>query len=248
MNMKGFSMIFMVLLVFCSTPSFSQEEKEDDAPTSKWLVNGVFGYGLSALANMPGDIHQPRNENIQMGMLIEREVNSWFSIVSNIEYELLSYEFDGMVEPISDGQVRLEQAGDGIKYPGIHQSCLAANIQGRAYVYRNYDKEDPCDEKNGFFLQGGLRIAQSLDFTNVFLTTYHYRQHNEFETLELQNYINQTLFQAEFSIGVKGSFDGILGILSSSSIGMIYQFTPMFNEAPGVEDIRPLHFTWRFIF
>jgi len=201
------------------------------------------GAGSSTLNEFPSDIYFDGSTNLQLGAMYERAFHKRFSLVVGLEFEQVSYNFDGDLEFISNSELKLIEAGQDKKYTGIRQRSLALPIQIRTYFWENYN----ADTKN-MFLQGGVRVVQSLDFigSNPLRTTYYYRSEGKNEEIELSDYTNQTLLQAELMIGFKGQFFKRIDLLNASTLGVMYQFNPMFKG--NSTEIYPMHFTWRFLF
>ena len=104
-----------------------------------------------------------------------------------------------------------------------------------------------ADSRN-MFIQGGLRLTQSLAFLgNESTETYYfYRSSGENQSISLENFANQKGLQIEMMVGFKGQFFKKFDLLNASTLGFMYQLNPMFEE--NSTELYPLHFTWRFLF
>jgi hypothetical protein len=221
----------------------------------RWSVNGSLGFGYSSITNMPGEIFQQGSENLQLGVMVERELSTSFSLVSLVELDFLEYSFDGLLTPVSDSHMVLELAPDGLKYPGILQKTLSGSVLGRVYLKRKTFNDPNCIDgscvKEGrLFLQTGIRVSRTTDFLglNYFDTRFVYRANNMDNVLHIGEFINQTMLQFEASVGVKGQYDNLWSILNSSTIGVIFQLTPVLNQSSVTTELNPLHLSWRFYF
>ncbi|MBW3466988.1 hypothetical protein [Arthrospiribacter ruber] len=214
---------------------------------NQWKFNGSFGFGYSTITNMPEDIYNQGRENIQLGLLIERRINDKFSIVSLAELDILNYNFDGYIrtDP-SESRIILAQAPPGIKYTGLSQTAIGWSVLGR-YHFKTRTFQDTecveggCRKEGALFLQGGLRFSSPLN------SSYYFRENTEQSNIRLNSYVNRALFQAELSIGVKGRLNNFFSILNSSSVGVIYQFTPIFKTGKNTIALNPIHLSWRFL-
>lgn len=240
--------VLLLITLFSVQAQLSSQEK-------KWFFNGSFGFGYSSITNMPADIYHQGRENLQFGVMLERVMSKKLSLVSMLEYDVLNYSFDGYISPVSRNTVMLEQAAPGIKYGGIRQKTLGLNLLGRVYLKHKTFQDDECVEGSctkagALFIQAGARVVGSMDFLNAppFQTVYHYRENNAETIIPLHNFINHALFQVEFSIGVKGRFNNFWSILNSSTVGLIYQFTPILTRGSQTTELNPMHLSWRFLF
>ena len=233
--------IYFLLALFCFAEIIA------NAQDKKWNFNGSLGFGSSSIINMPSDIYNNGGENIQLGFLSEREISSRFSFVSHVEIDWLVYSFDGYLQSnASNKSLTLIQAPAGTKYTEIHQLMACGSLlckytlRGKTFKELDHDNGNST-QKGSLFVQAGLRLA------SPFLSEYQCRIDNSDKSISLNGYVNHLLFQTELSIGAKGELNGVLSLLDSSTIGIIYQFNPIFNN-DGVAKLCPAHFSWRFYF
>lgn len=217
------------------------------AQNSKWDNKVSVGFGMCYILNMPGGIHNIISPNMQLGYLIERRINEKFSLISHLECDFLSYSFDGYLSNSPNNTTIISQAPDGIKYPGMYQVTIGGNIQGRYYFKtRTFEdktcKEGSCIKEGKWFVQSGFRCVTPL------YSDFHYRLNNSYKVKNLNNPVNPVVFQYELSIGIKGQVAGIFSILNCYSVGLIYQFTPIFNENIIAPKLNPLLLTTRIYF
>lgn len=213
---------------------------------NNWSVSGSLGFGYSFIPNMPSDVYNHNGENIQVGFLAERAINSKFSLISHLEIDWLNYSFDGYLQRnSSNNNISLIQAPSGVKYTEIHQMTVGENLLCR-YILKTVNYKEPnmdnnrnCLKSGSIFIQAGFRLATPI------YSVYYYRENNIDKSIPLGSYVNSLLLQTEVSIGAKGELKGIFSILSSSTIGIIYQFNPIFNEN-GAAKLSPIHISWRF--
>jgi len=201
-----------------------------------------FGAGSSILGQLPEDIYFDGSNNLQLGVMYERAFHKRFSWIIGLEFERASYNINADVDFISADMLNLVQAGNEKKYTSIRQNNITIPIQGRFYFLENYNAAS-----RNMFLQGGLRLVQSLAFvSDDFGTTYHFRSNGENTQISLSDFSNQRTFQMELMIGFKGQFFKKFDLLNASTLGFIYQFTSIFKN--GSTEVYPVHFTWRFLF
>ena len=236
---KRFLMAITVFIIFI--PIYAQEGTEVFNKHNNLYIS--FGAGSSMLRQFPSDIYFSGGNNLQLGVMYERAFHKRFSLIAGIEFEQVTYNFDGDLQFTSNSALALIQAGPEKKYTGIRQHNVALPIQGRFYFLDN----NSSDSRN-MFLQGGMRLVQSLDFVGSegLGTTYYFRSNGENETVSLSDYTNQTTVQLELMIGFKGQFFKRFDLLNASTLGFMYQVNSTFKE--GSTEIYPLHFTWRILF
>lgn len=202
-----------------------------------------FGAGSSFLNDLPSDIYRDGNTNLQLGAQYERAFHKRFSLLTGLEFEQLVYSFDGDIEFTSPSTLDIVPAGPEKKYTGIRQRNLAIPLQLRTYFLDN----NGANRRN-MFLQGGFRFVQTLDFIGAsgLRSVYFFRSEGEDDGVHLSDFANQTLLQTELMIGFKGQFFKKFDLLNASTLGIMYQFTPMLSD--GSTRIAPLYLTWRFLF
>jgi hypothetical protein len=230
-----------MMLLVCLSPTLAQNNTENFKIHNNWYIS--FGAGSSILRQLPSDIYFAGSSNLQLGLMYERALHKKFSVVSGIEFEQATYSFDGDFEKNTDEGFTLIPAGNEKKYTGLRQRNLAIPLQFRYYFLNNY-----AAGTRNMFIQSGLRLTQSLDFTEVegLETTYFFRSLGEDESVSLSEYANQTSLQLELMIGFKGQFFKNFDLLNASTLGFMYQLNPVLGD--NSTEIYPLHFTWRFLF
>ena len=235
------SVLLVILFAGINVRTHAQEIQNDFEKHNNWYIS--FGAGASNLIQFPTDIYFAGSSNLQLGFMYERAFHKRFSLVAGVELEQASYNFDGDIQFNEEASIRLIPAGTDKKYTGIRQRNIAIPIQGRFYFL---DNNDP-DGRN-VFLQSGVRLVQTLDFIDSENsgTTYYFRSQGENSDISLGDFANQTLFQMELMVGFKGQFFENFDLLNASTLGFMYQFTPMLDEES--TELYPLHFTWRFLF
>lgn len=203
-----------------------------DSELKKYDYYLSLGAGLSILNNVPSAIYQETHSNYQIGIFGERNLNEKYSLLTGIELERAIYSFDGAIFP-SNGELEISIAPDGMKYTKLYTFTIGVPVHGRYYFKPN------LNDQTNVFLQGGIRfnIAGSTDF--------EFRENNEVFEEPLSEFHNNFSLQLELMIGFKGDFFDKLAILNSSSLGVIYQAQPIFESGT---NLRPIHFTWRFLF
>jgi hypothetical protein len=227
-----------VLIVGTFMTSYAQENVEVFKKHHNFYFS--FGAGSSLLRQLQSTIYFHNSNNLQLGVIFERAINKRFSLISGIEFEHTTYNFDGDLQFKPDGGLNIIEAGPDKKYTGIRQVNVAIPVQGRYYFLKNLSK----DARN-IFLQGGLRVTQSLDFLGIG-TSFYYRSLGDNKAISLSHYTHQTGFQCELMLGFKGQFFKKFDLLNSSTLGFMYQINPMFQKKSS--QVFPLHFTWRFLF
>ncbi len=234
--MKGLLPVMFFLFLFGHL-GFGQTDDTDKVYEPYFRTYFSFGAGISLAGALPSDIYQDGHSNVQIGLLFERTLSPRFSAVSGIEIEQNAYNFDGEVGPAPEEDVlRISRAGDNIKYTRLVQRNLSIPLQVRFYYKPNLGKF-----KSNAYLQGGIRISANGT------TTFSYRKSNTAFSEDVKPFANVFNIQGEMMIGFKGDFFRRFDLLNASSIGVIYQFTEMFQDGSN-QNIRPIHFTWRFIF
>ncbi|PRY90699.1 outer membrane beta-barrel protein [Mongoliibacter ruber] len=194
-----------------------------------------FGAGLSVLQGVPDNFYQDGHGNIQIGFMKEMPINRRLSFLTGLELERTTYNLD-FFPVLDESNNTLIQAPDGIKYSRIYQNSFNLSAQARLYFKDNNSKEKP-----NIFLQTGFRGGYNLS------STYSFRENNENQSINLSELANPFNLQAELMLGFKGNYFKKLEILNASSFGMTYQFNPLLT-AGNVENIKPIHLTWRFLF
>ncbi len=202
-----------------------------------------FGAGSSVLREFPSDIYFSGSNNLQLGLMYERAFHKRFSLITGLEFEQVTYNFDGDIQFNPNAGFTLIEAAPDKKYTGLRQRNIAVPLQGRYYFWENHSS----DSRN-MFVQGGVRLIQSLDFLGAegLATSYYYRSQGENESFSLSDYTNQTGLQLELMIGFKGQFFKNFDLLNASALGFMYQLNPVFDD--NSSRVYPLHFTWRFLF
>lgn len=236
-----FIQLSALILLAASSNTLAQENPNVFQKHSTLYIS--FGAGVSMLSQFPADIYFSGSTNLQLGLMYERAFHKRFSLVGGLEFEQVSYNFDGDLDFSSSSALNIVQAGHEKKYTGIRQRNIALPLQGRFYFIDN----NSAHSKN-MFVQGGLRLIQSLDFVGYesLGTTYYYRSDGENEEVSLSDFTNQTALQMELMIGFKGQFFKRFDLLNASTLGFMYQLTPLFKA--GSTQVHPVHFTWRFLF
>lgn len=199
-----------------------------------WQFYFSFGGGVSFLNGFPDEVYQDGHSNVQLGFMVEKTISPRFSAFSGIELELLNYSFDGELAEGNGQPLRIVPAADGVKYARIVQRNLTVPLQLRGYLRPNAGK----GSKNAY-LQGGLR------FSLPGSTEYTFRANQEKQAQDLEDLAPSLLVSAELMIGFKGDFFERFDLLNASSLGVIYQATPLLEEGSA---IHPVHLTWRFLF
>ena len=240
--MKAYkSFLASIILFVIFVPLHAQETTDVFNKHNNLYIS--FGAGSSMFRQFPSNIYFSGSSNLQLGAMYERAFHKRFSLLAGLEFEQVSYNFDGDLQLNSNATLDLIQAGPEKKYTGIRQRNIALPIQARFYFLDN----NASDSRN-MFLQGGMRLVQSLDFlgSENLGTTYNFRRNGENETISLSDYTNQTVVQLELMIGFKGQFFKRFDLLNASTLGFMYQISSTFEE--GSTEVFPLHFTWRFLF
>lgn len=235
------SLLVLTLVLIAVNALYAQDTNPVFEPHKQVYIS--VGAGSSFMSGLPSDIYSDGNSNLQLGAMYERAFHPRFSLILGLEFEQLAYNFDGDVRFTSPSTVDVVRAGTDKKYTGIRQRSLAFPVQLRTYLHENLDNNG-----RNMFVQGGVRLVQTLDFTGVdgLRSLYFFRSEDETDGIHLSDFANQSLLQLELMIGFKGQFFEKFDLLNASSLGFMYQLTPMLNE--GSTKISPLHFTWRFLF
>lgn len=236
-----FKAILTLLIILVCIDLTAQEKPDEFQKHNNWYIS--FGAGSSMLNQFPSDIYFAGSTNLQLGAMYERAFHNRFSLIAGVEFEQVSYNFDGFTDVASPSILNIVQAGPERKYTGIRQRNIALPLQARFYFLSN----NTADSKN-MFIQSGIRLVQSLDFIGAddLGSIYYFRSNEERNQILLRDFVNQTSLQVEFMIGFKGQFFKRFDLLNASTLGFMYQFTPLFKE--GSTEIYPIHFTWRFLF
>lgn len=216
----------------------SSNAQIENQPTKRPYKNQTyfsFGAGVSLMQGLPEMFYQDGHSNLQIGLMMELPLNKRISFISGLELERLTYNVDFF--PISDENKSVfTQAPNGIKYTRIFQNSLNLSAQARIYF-----KDNSSKKTSNIFLQTGLRSAYNLS------TTFAFRGNNENKNINLSHISSPLNLQGELMLGFKGNYFKKLEILNASSFGFTYQFTqPLMAEK--VENFRPIHLTWRFLF
>lgn len=234
--MKSLLLAFTCLVILIQISS-AQQDNTNAQHEPYFRTYFSFGAGVSIAQGLPADIYQDGNSNVQIGVQFEKTLGSRFSAISGIEIEQNIYNFDGFAQADEMGNgISIQRAGDDTKYTKVIQRNISLPIQARVYYRPNLSRNT-----SNAYLQGGLRISANGT------TSFSFRSDNESFTEDLKPYANAYNLQAELMIGFKGNFFKNFDLLNASSIGVIYQFSQMFNERSS-QNIRPIHFTWRFLF
>lgn len=234
--MKSLFLVFICFFVLLQVGS-AQENTNKDQHEPYFRTYFSFGAGVSLAQGLPADIYQDGNSNVQIGVQFEKTLGSRFSAITGIEIEQNIYNFDGFAQVDETGNgISIQRAGDDIKYTKVIQRNISLPIQTRVYYRPNLSRNT-----SNAYLQGGLRISANGS------TSFSYRSDNETFSDDLKPNATAYNLQAELMIGFKGNFFKNFDLLNASSIGVIYQFSQMFDERSS-QNIRPIHFTWRFLF
>ncbi|GEM_PF-944364 len=239
---NSFKQILVLVLMVVNGVVAAQNNPDGFQKHSNLYIS--FGAGSSMLGQFPSDIYFSGASNLQLGAMYERALHKRFSIVGGLELEQVSYNFDGDIDlSSSSSTLTIIQAGPEKKYTGIRQRNIALPLQGRFYFLDN----NAAYAKN-MFLQSGVRIVQSLGFTGSesLETSYYFRSSDSSEEVSLGDFTNQTALQWELMVGFKGQFFKNFDLLNASTLGFMYQLTPLFKD--GSTEVYPIHFTWRFLF
>ncbi|MCU0436897.1 MAG: outer membrane beta-barrel protein [Raineya sp.] len=234
--MKNSPFLFGFLLVFIS---FSISNAQTDTISSyhkHWNYYISFGGGVSLMRNVPQDIYQDGHTNLQAGFFIEKSLNKRFSIISGFEIERNNYSLDGQFIQ-NQNSLTLMIAPNDVKYTKLSDFIINLPIQSRIYLHKNNHKNT-----SNAFLQTGLRIGL------VGSTSFSYRQSNEKFSESLKDYTKPLIYQWELMIGFKGDFFKKIDFLNASTLGFIYQLSPIFDKQSLTNQLTPIHFTWRFLF
>ncbi len=235
------SILLTILTLGVFTATYAQGNAEEFKKHHNLYIS--FGAGSSILRQFPSDIYFAGSNNLQLGLMYERAFHHRFSVVTGLEFEQVTYNFDGDLQFNSNTGFTLIEAASDKKYTGLRQRNLAVPLQARFYFLEN----NAADSRN-LFVQGGVRLIQSLDFLGAesLATSYYYRSEGASESLSLSDYTNQTGWQLELMIGFKGQFFKKFDLLNASTLGFMYQLNPMFDD--NSSEVFPLNFTWRFLF
>jgi hypothetical protein len=237
--MKVYTQLFLTIFnLLFFTATFAQEHSEVFKKHHNFYSS--FGAGSSMLRQFQNEIYFHNSSNLQLGLMYERAIHKQFSLVTGLEFEQVTYNFDGEIQIGANTNITIIEAGPDKKYTSLRQRCIAIPLQSRYYFLEN----KTADTRN-MFLQGGLRIVQSFDFIDAG-TSFNYRSMGKKESIALSDYTNQTSLQLELMIGFKGQFFKKFDLLNASTLGFMYQLNPIFKE--NSSQVYPLHFTWRFLF
>lgn len=234
--MRNNFLLFSFLFVFVSSSVSNAQTDTTESYQRHWNFYLSFGGGVSLMKNVPQDIYQDGHSNVQIGFIVERSLNKRLSLISGIELERNNYSLDGQFNQ-NQNSLTLRIAPDDIKYTKLNQVLINLPIQSRIYLYKNNHKNS-----SNAFLQTGLRIGL------VGNTSFLYRKSYENFSEDLNAYTKPLIYQWEFMIGFKGDFFKKLDLLNASTLGLIYQLSPMFDKQYLNNEIAPIHLTWRFLF
>jgi hypothetical protein len=143
---------------------------------------------------------------------------------------------DADIQIIDKKAVSAQTISDDIKYTRIKHSSINIPLHLRLYRHPNTSRQ----HSNAYIQFGGrLGWTGGADF--------NYRSGGEKFSRSLSEGSRNFIWQVEFMLGFKGEFFDCLGLLNSSSLGVIYSLDPLFSSESEV-NLQPLHFSWRFIF
>lgn len=236
--MKTFSVIYILFaFALCISSSLHGQGNPADTISYKnhWSFHLSFGGGFSQLSGVPDPIYQDGHSNAQFGIVVERSLDPQVSLVSGVEIERITYSLDGVFQIEDDKAVQLSEASAGVKYTRLTQSALNVPLLARFYLWENLSRST----KNAY-VQLGTRVSWSGN-------EFSYRQAGEEQTRSLVDGSRNFIWHAEFAIGFKGDFFKCFDLLNSSSLGVRYALQPLFTEESN-EALRPIHFSWKFIF
>ncbi len=227
--MNTLAKLVLIISYLCLQNLYAQAE---DSFQKKYEYYFSLGAGISILSEAPSDIYEESHSNYQIGVFLERNLNERNAILTGLELERSIYSLDAEFVPVQR-RMDINLASDGVKYTKLYTFNIGVPLHGRYYFKPNLNNQ------SNVFLQGGVRL-------NFAGTTYFvYRQNNEIIEESLSSYQNDFSLQFEFMLGFKGDFFEKIAILNSSSLGLIYQPQPIFDSGT---NIKPVHFTWRFLF
>lgn len=198
-----------------------------------WRGYFSLGAGLSFTQNINENIYEDGHSNVQLGFLMERSFHRRWSVLSGVEFEQITYSLDGAFS-LNEQELELVPADAGRKYNRLYNRNFAFPLQVRYYFADNRHKD-----KAGMYLQGGARLAYAWN------ASYQYRQNDESQNINLSDALQRFIVGAELMLGFKGNYFSSLDLLNASTLGVIYQASPVFE---GSTSFSPLHFTWRFLF
>ena len=195
----------------------------------------VLGAGTSLLRNVPSNFYQDGHSNMQIGLMKEFPFNKKLSFIAGLELERLIYNLDFFPVLQDDGNTFV-QAPSGVKYTRLFQSSMNLSIQTRFYFRENNSRNAP-----NIFVQTGLRGGYNLS------SVMTYRENDQDESINLSEIVSPFNFQIELMLGFKGDFFKKLDILNASAFGLTYQVGNVL-DAGNVDQVKPIHLTWRFLF
>lgn len=198
-----------------------------------WRGYFSLGAGLSFTQNMSENFYEDGHNNVQLGFLMERSFHRRWSVLGGVEFEQITYSLDAAFS-LNNQALDLMPAAAGRKYNRLYNRNFAFPLQVRYYFANNSHKD-----KAGMYLQGGARMAYGWN------ASYQYRENEESKNLNVSNVLQRFIVGAELMIGFKGNYFSSLDLLNASTLGVIYQASPVFE---GSHSFSPLHFTWRFLF
>lgn len=226
---------FILFLFVLSHSLIAQHESPTSKRPYKSQTYFSFGAGGSFLQGVPDNFYQDGHSNVQLGLMKEMPFNNRVSFVTGVELERLTYNLD-FFPVLDENNSQFIQAPDGVKYTRVFQNSLNLSAQARFYF-----KENSSKQTTNIFLQTGFRGGYNLS------TTFSYRENDENQTINLSDVARPFNVQAELMLGFKGNYFKKLEILNASTFGLTYQFNSPLN-AGNVENISPIHLTWRFLF
>ncbi|WP_114749787.1 outer membrane beta-barrel protein [Pleomorphovibrio marinus] len=236
MKTLKFTKATLILFLFILSQSILAQ---NGTPTSKRPYKSQtyfsFGAGVSLLQGVSDNFYQDGHSNVQLGLMKEIPINHKVSFVTGVELERLTYNLD-FFPVLDENNSQFIQGPDGIKYTRVFQNSLNLSAQTRFYF-----KENSSKQTTNIFLQIGLRGGYNLS------TTFSFRENNENQSIDLSDVARPFNVQAELMLGFKGNYFKKLEILNASSFGLTYQFNSLLT-AGNVENISPVHLTWRFLF
>jgi len=235
--MKHLHLIAFLFSFSIASHSWAQDASGDgDQFRPHWNYYFSFGGGFSQLSGIPSDFYEDGHSNVQLGMYLERGIASRLSLLSGLEIERATFSLDGQFLLQDNSSVELKPASEGMKYTRLGQSSINLPLHFRFYLHENKTRSTP-----NAYLQLGARLG-------IGNTQFTYREGGEKYSVDLAEGSRRFIWQGELMLGFKDNFFSCLDLLNSSSIGVIYSISPIFESHSSKGDVRPIHFTWRFIF
>lgn len=229
----------LILAVFTiiSSSVFAQKAEEPAIyHRPHWNYYCSFGGGFSSLSGLPNGIYEDGHSNFQIGGYLERSLGPRHSLLTGLELERSTYSLDADMHVLDQKAIATQNMSDDIKYTRVKHSSVNIPLHLRLYWRQNTRPQ----ESNAYIQFGGrLGWTDGADFS--------YRSGGEKFKRSLSEGSRKFIWQAEFMVGFKGEFFDCLGLLNSSSLGVIYSLDPLFTSGSDV-NFQPVHFSWRFMF